>query len=406
MEQSIYDSLTIGAPDNISIAHQQYKLDTSADKVNLAVGAYRDDTNSPVIFNCVAQATLELIKDKMFDHEYLPPDGAVKFTTLSRDIVFGANISTTKHIASAQCLSGTGSLRIALEFLQKNLACSTVYISNPTWANHEHMVFHCNMQPKKYRYWNEEQMEIDFEGMISDLERASERSIIILHASGHNPTGLDISQTQWTKVAEVCKQRRLIPLFDNAYQGFVSGNLHTDAWAIRHFSDQDMELVVAQSFAKSMGLYGERVGCLHFLCKTKTAMETVLFNVKRMIRAHYSNPPAFGSKIVSMILGNSSLYDCWISELATCVQRMNTQRMLLYKHLHDQGICSKSWQYIKEGRGMFLLLPLSKNQIKVLQEKYRIYLTDDGRISLTGINSNNVGKVTNAIASVLQANID
>lgn len=254
-----------------------YKNDKNPKKVNLGVGAYRDNDGKPYVFPIVRKVEAEIVANHTLDKEYLPIDGLADFTKGARGVMFGFNspLVNDPRVVSVQTLSGTGALRVIADFLVKHRP-SALYVSNPTWGNHNAVFGAANLPVRQYRYFHKQTRGLDIEGMIADLDAATAGSAVLLHVCAHNPTGVDPTPEQWQRIADVCKKRQLYPFFDSAYQGFTSGSLDKDAIGIRMFVDQGFELCVAQSFAKTMGLYGERTGCLHFVCADKDTAARVL----------------------------------------------------------------------------------------------------------------------------------
>jgi len=257
-------------PDPIIGLSAAYKADKFAKKVNLGIGAYRDDDGKPYVFKVVRDAEAKIVANHKLDKEYAPQTGLADFQKGARGVLFGFDHKdvTSGRVTTAQTLSGTGALSIIGQFLKKYRP-APIYVSNPTWGNHNTVFAACGLEVRQYRYFHKKTMGLDFEGMIADLKAATPGSCVMLHTCAHNPTGVDPTMDQWKAIAEVCKENQLYPFFDTAYQGFVSGNLDKDGQGLRYFLDQGFEMVIAQSFAKIMGLYGERTGALHFVCGSK-----------------------------------------------------------------------------------------------------------------------------------------
>lgn len=258
------------------------------------------------------------------------------YITGTQKLLFGADSPVIKdgRVASVQTISGTGSLRVGFEFLGTYLP-RTVLISNPTWLNHKAIVEKARLKWVEYPYYNEKTKGVDIEGMIKALETAEPGAIVLLHACAHNPTGVDPTQNDWKRIAQVMKKNSLFPFFDSAYQGFASGDLNKDAWAIRYFIEQGFQMVVSQSFAKNMGLYGERVGAFHVVCANKETKEKVLSQIRPIIRANYSNPPLHGARIADKILNDKANFEAWSKELKEVAERIILMRTTLRKKLED-----------------------------------------------------------------------
>lgn len=241
-------------------------------------------------------------------YDYLPITGNSDFIELARDSLFGPVAqSLAGKIASVQTVSGTGANHIGARFLLDHLPARTsptrprrVWISDPTWTNHSSIweivaMGNPDFEQATYKYYNPTKSALDFEGMIEGLEAdATEGDILLLHACAHNPTGLDPSREQWLAIAELCQRKGLFPFFDSAYQGFASGDLDLDAWAMREFATRGMEMCVAQSFSKSFGMYGQRVGAFHLVCSTVESATNSFTQLADIQRSEISTPPAYG----------------------------------------------------------------------------------------------------------------
>ena len=288
-------------PDPILSTAIAFKNDTHPKKVNLGIGAYRDNDGKPVVLDSVREAEIAIANDKNEVKEYAPIDGAAPNKELVQTLVFGAgsSIVSSGRIASCQALSGTGSLRVCGEFIKTYMPNSkTIYLPDPSWGNHKAIFQKSGLEVKTYPYWDAAKKNLNFEGMLSGIKAAPSGSIILLHSVAHNPTGIDPTPDQWKQVVEACQTGGLVPVIDNAYQGFASGCLEKDAMATRMFGDSGMEFIICQSFAKNMGLYGERIGMLHIVCKDKDIAAKVLSQIKLVVRPMYSSPPIHGGKLV------------------------------------------------------------------------------------------------------------
>lgn len=340
-----------------------------------------------------------MAEDYSLNHEYLGQLGLEDFSKAAVRMLLGDDNDAIKdgRAVGIQCLSGTGSLRVAGDLLCKHAKFTTIYMSTPTWPNHTLVFKHSGFQNLKfYRYWDAKNRCLNFAGMIEDLENAPEDSVVILHACAHNPTGIDPTEEQWKKIAEVVKARKLFPLFDCAYQGFASGNLEKDSWAIRYFVSQGFELLCAQSFAKNFGLYNERIGNLLLVINDKTALTNILAQVTLIVRGNYSNPPNHGARIVSRVLNNPVYFEEWKGHIQTMANRIFAMRKALKDKLAELNTPG-SWEHITNQIGMFSYTGLNQRQVQHLVEEYHVYLPKDGRISLCGLNTGNVEYVAKAI---------
>jgi len=377
-----------------------YKADTHPNKVNLGIGAYRTEEGKPFVFPVIREAEQAIANDLSLDKEYSPIDGEQAFSKGSRGVLFGWDHPdvTSGRVTSAQTLSGTGALRVIGEFLKK-CRPAPIYISDPTWGNHLQLFGAIGLDVRKYRYFDKATKGLDFAGMMEDLRSATPGSCVLLHTCAHNPTGVDPSLQQWQTIAEVCKERGLYPFFDTAYQGFVTGDLDKDGQGLRYFLNQGFEMVIAQSFAKIMGLYGERTGALHFVCNDKATAARVLSQVKVIIRTNYSSPPKHGARIASMILNKPQMRQQWLNELVVVTDRITRMRKLLRERLEAVG-ARGTWNHVTDQIGMFSFTGLTVAQSEQMVKKHHIYMTKNGRISVAGLTAKNADYVARAIKDV------
>lgn len=294
---SKFESVEQAPADPILGVTQAFRADDDERKLNLGVGAYRNDNLQPVVLNVVRKAEERVVAQKN-NKEYLPIDGFAPFNKVSAELMFGEDSALLKDgkIVTLQSLSGTGSLRVGAAFINRFFPGTSVYIPNPSWGNHKNIFADAGVSVQQYKYFDKETIGLDFEGMKADLKAAPAGSVVILHACAHNPTGIDPTVAQWKEILEICEAGELLPFFDSAYQGFASGDLITDAFAVRMFAEAGLEMLVSQSYAKNLGLYGERVGALHCVAKDPENAKRALSQLKRLARALYSNPPTTGAR--------------------------------------------------------------------------------------------------------------
>lgn len=338
-----------------------------------------------------------------FIQEYLGITGDAEFCDLAQKLCFGEDSEAVKsgRICSVQTLSGTGSLRVGLEFLAKFFPKATVYMSNPTWGNHKTIIGRVGLKMKYFSYWDAQKRCLDEPGMMRDLSGAQPGDIVLLHACAHNPTGVDPTQEQWHKIADIIKRKQLLTFFDTAYQGFASGNPDRDAYSIRYWTKMGMELVVSQSFAKNFGLYNERIGGFHVVTGSAHQAKAAKSQISLIIRPMYSNPPVHGARIVKAILGDKKLRAQWMSEMQEMSQRIDVCRKLLYKEL-TQLKTPGTWEHITSQIGMFSFTGLTKAQVAVMTKKHHVYMLSNGRISMAGVNKKNAAYLARAIDDVVR----
>jgi aspartate aminotransferase len=389
----------MGPPDPILGVTVAFKNDTNPNKLNLGVGAYRDDAGQPYILNCVRQAEKRIYESKV-NHEYAPIGGPPEFTKVAASLLFGADAKEIKEnrVATVQTLSGTGALRVAGQFLKRFFPNTEVYLPEPTWGNHKPIFKDSGFALKSYTYYDGKG-GLNFEGLTKDLHAAPNNSIVLLHACAHNPTGVDPSLNQWKEMSKLFKQKGHFPFFDAAYQGFASGDPAKDALPMRYFLDDGHNLLVCQSFAKNFGLYGERIGALHFVPSSEEEAKRVLSQLLIVIRPMYSNPPIYGARVIAEILGDKELSKEWYREVKVMADRIITMRQSLVAELKKVG-SKKDWSHITNQIGMFCFTGLNPDQVAILKDKWHVYMTGDGRISMAGVFSTKVKYLAEAIHDV------
>jgi aspartate aminotransferase len=395
---SVFSHVVQAPEDPILGVTVAYNKDPSPLKVNLGVGAYRTEEGKPLVLNVVKKAEQSLVNDPSRFKEYLPITGLAEFNKLSAKLIFGADSPAIEEnrVATVQCLSGTGSLRVGGDFLAKHYHERSIYIPVPTWGNHPKIFMMAGLKPMSYRYYDPSTRGLDIQGLVEDLSAAPEGSIVLLHACAHNPTGVDPTPEQWEQIRQLVRSRSLLPFFDSAYQGYASGSLDKDAHAVRLFVADGGELLMAQSYAKNMGLYGERVGALSIICRSADVAGKVESQLKLVIRPMYSNPPLHGASIVATILRSQELFHEWTIELKAMADRIITMRQELFDALQARGTPG-DWSHIIKQIGMFTFTGLNKEQVAFMTREYHIYMTSDGRISMAGLNKKNLPQLADAI---------
>lgn len=373
-----------------------FAADERSNKVNLGVGAYRNEKGQPVVLAAV-RAAEEWIFSKKLHKEYLPIEGHPLYLNESIKLIYGADISS-ERFAALQTVGGLSALRVMADFFVHE-GCKDIYISDPSWPNHEPTFYKAGMSVHTYPYYNPQTHTIDFEGMCGAIKQMPKRSVILLQACCHNPTGLDLSREQWKILSELIKSQKIIPFFDLAYQGF-GASLEEDAWPIRYFVSQNHELFTASSYSKNLGLYGERVGVLSWCVESEIISKGLLSHVKSIVRGMYSNPPMHGALIVATILESPVLKKNWIDELREMQKRIEEMRIQLMLRLNGKNI-HQNFNFMQSQKGMFSLSGLDPSQVHKLQKEYGIYMLPNGRISIPGLTNTNIEYVAQSIATVV-----
>jgi len=391
-----------GPPDPILGVTEAFKRDTDKRKINLGVGAYRDENGKPYVLPSVREAE-QMVVNKSLDKEYLPITGLSDFTSAAARLAYGADSAPIKEgrLAITQSVSGTGALRIGAAFMAKFYPeHKQLYMPTPTWGNHIPIAKDSGLEPKQYAYYDKSTVALDFEGLKRDMRNAPNKSVFLLHACAHNPTGVDPTQEQWREIAQIFKEKEHFPWFDMAYQGFASGDVDRDAFAPRYFVEQGMQIVLSQSFAKNMGLYGERVGAFSIVCASPEEKAKVDSQIKILVRPLYSNPPVHGARIASTILNDDKRYAQWLGEVKGMADRIIGMRTQLFDLLVKDLGSKKNWDHIKNQIGMFCFTGLQPEQVEKLISEHHVYLTKDGRISMAGVTPHNIEHLARSIHAV------
>ncbi|PBL01057.1 glutamic oxaloacetic transaminase AAT1 [Armillaria gallica] len=402
---STWSAVPAGPPDPILGVSEAFKADKDSRKINLGVGAYRDGTGKPYVLTSVKKAE-DLIATNHPDKEYLPITGLPEFTKNAAKLAYGADSVPLNQgaIAVTQSISGTGALRIGGAFLARHYPHSKViYLPTPSWGNHTPIFRDSGLEVRNYRYFDKGTVGLDFEGLKADLKAAPEQSIVLLHACAHNPTGIDPTPEQWKEISDIVQEKKLFPFFDMAYQGFASGSTSRDAFAVRHFVSQGHQVALAQSFAKNMGLYGERVGAFSLTTADPAEKARVDSQLKIVIRPMYSNPPMHGALIANGILSDPALYSEWEAEVKGMADRIISMRERLYNMLSKDLKTPGEWGHIKSQIGIFT--GLTQPQTKALAEKAHVYMTADGRISMAGLNAGNIEYFAESVDAAVKGNL-
>lgn len=394
---AFFGKVSLGPPDPILGLSVAFNADKHPSKVNLGVGVYRGDDNKPFVLECVKRVSDKAMSGNL---EYAPITGVPTFVERAQVLAFAdAPAVQEKRIASSQSLSGTGALRVAADFLSRFAPSKKILVPNPTWGNHLNIFRDAGLDVGRYAYYDAPRNALDFGGLLKDLNAASENTIVLLHACAHNPTGIDPTVEEWKEIVDTIRRKRLFPFVDMAYQGFASGDLDRDAFATRLIAKELPNMALAQSFAKNFGLYGTRVGGVHFVCQDASETERVLSQLKILIRPMYSNPPITGARVIDAVLSDAELTAQWKSELKGMADRMNGIRRRLVQELASVG-SQRDWNHITSQIGMMAFTGLNKDQVTRLKEEFHVYMTDDGRAAISGLNTGNVQYVAKAFHEV------
>jgi aromatic-amino-acid transaminase len=397
---SLFSAVEMAPRDPILGLNEAFNADPRPTKVNLGVGVYTNEDGKIPLLRAVAAAEKARIEAHA-PRGYLPIDGIPAYDKAVQNMLFGADspLIGEGRVVTVQAVGGTGALKVGADFLKRLLPDAEVAISDPSWENHRALFEAAGFPVSGYRYYDAASHGLNRAGMLEDLRALPARSIVVLHACCHNPTGVDLAPADWQAVLEVLRERQHVPFLDMAYQGFGDG-IEQDASAVRLFAESGLDFFVSSSFSKSFSLYGERVGALSIVTASKDEESRVLSQIKRIIRTNYSNPPTHGAIIVASVLGNPELRALWEAELAEMRERIRSMRTSMVEQLAALG-AKRDFSFVAQQRGMFSYSGLSADQVERLKSEFGIYAVSTGRICVAALNTRNLETVTRAITQVL-----
>jgi aspartate aminotransferase len=378
-----------------------FRGDADPRKVDLGVGVYRDDRGNTPVVRAVAQAE-QAVLARQSTKSYIAPAGNAGFNQAMERLVLGEDhpALAAGRVRTIQSPGGCGALRLGAELIRVASPQSVVHVSTPTWANHVPLLSGSGLELARYPYFDPGSGGVNFAAMLEAINKLPARAVVLLHASCHNPTGADLSESQWRELLAVFKQRGLLPYIDMAYQGLGAG-VAEDAFGIRRFAAELPEVVIAVSCSKNFGLYRERTGALHVVSESSAAADAALSQLVRIARSIYSMPPDHGAAIVHEILGNEALRSSWVEELSGMRTRIQGLRNELVRRL-AAVYPQRSFGYIATQRGMFSYLGIETSQVRQLREQRHVYMTDDSRINIAGLSTDNLGYFADSVAQVLR----
>lgn len=396
---SLFSAIEMAPRDPILGLNETFNADTRSHKVNLGVGVYFDEAGRIPLMQAVVRAEEKHLQARLA-RGYLPIEGVISYGNAVQKLLFGEQspLLQNKQVVTVQSIGGTGALRLGADFILTLPNSGVVAISNPSWENHRALFTTAGYQVQDYTYYDPATHGLNLPAMLADIESLPERSVVVLHACCHNPTGVDLTAENWQEVIALMQRKNHIPFLDIAYQGFGEG-IEEDAIAVRLFAESGMNFFVSSSFSKSFSFYGERVGALSVVTESAEAADRVLSQVKRVIRTNYSNPPTHGATIVSTVLNNPELNALWQQELAGMRHRIQLMRELMVQQLKEKG-ARQDFSFVTQQCGMFSYSGLNPVQVERLREEFGIYAVSTGRICVAALNHSNIDAVTDAMVAV------
>ena len=396
----MFEHLEPYAGDPILGLNDAFQKDPRNDKVNVSIGIYFDDAGRIPVLDCVRRAEAQLLAEGG-TKSYLPIEGSAPMRAAVQNLLFGAGHEavTSGRVATIQSVGSSGGLKVGADFIHRWLPGSAVWVSDPTWDNHRSMFEGAGVAVQAYPYYDSTTGGVQFDTMLQTLHGLPARSVVLLHACCHNPTGVDLSPQQWQALIPVLRERELLPFVDLAYQGYGDG-IESDALAVRALAASGMVFVVVNSFSKSMSVYGERAGALSVVCASAAEADLVLGQLKATVRRNYSSPGLHAAGIVTRVLTDPALRADWEGDVATMRERILAMRRSLH-HMLQAKVPGRDLGYFLTQRGMFSYTGLSAAQVDRLREEFGVYMLRSGRICLAGLNTGNVERTAAAMAEVL-----
>lgn len=397
----MFQSLSALPADPILGLMASYRADTNPKKIDLGIGVYKDESGHTPVMSAIKKAEDLLLKSQT-TKTYVGPTGAADYNDAVGLLILGEALNTSlgKRRVTVQAPGGCGGLRLAAEFIKKANSDATVWVSNPTWANHIPLLGSAGLKIAEYPYYDYATHSVRFDEMLECLDKVPAGDVVLLHGCCHNPCGADLSQEQWQQVRDVALKQNFTVFIDLAYQGLGDG-LNEDVYGVRLMAEALSELIVVTSCSKNFGLYRERVGALTMICDTPTAASVATTQIAAAARAMYSMPPDHGAALVQMILNNATLRHEWDKELTEMRNRINGLRAQFVAQLKTIGV-EEDFSFIEREKGMFSFLGVNVEQVQSLVKDYSIYLVNSSRINVAGINDDNIEYLATSLATVLK----
>jgi aspartate aminotransferase len=394
------DRLNAVAPDPILGIIAAHAADTNPNKIDLGIGVYKDEAGNTPILDSVRKAE-QILDNTQTSKTYLGPPGVAGFNSAMTDLIFGADSAALRdqRVRTIQTPGGTGAIRVGADLLNAALPGTTVWVSDPTWANHNAIFPAAGLAMAVYPYFDPQSSSLRFDDMMAALRQRGPDDVVLFHACCHNPSGVSPTPEQWDEITDVAAERGFLPFIDMAYQGFERG-IEEDACSVRLFTEKCPEVVVASSCSKNFAVYRERTGAISVVCKDSGKASDVVTVINALTRKNYSMPPSHGPGIIDIILHDAELTTLWRSEVDAMRERINVLRAMLVERIAAAGI-ERDFSFLERQSGMFSFLGLSVEQVRRLREEYSIYTVDSARVNIASFNQRNIDYFVDALKTVL-----
>ena len=396
----MFDRLNAVPPDPILGIISAYAADPSATKIDLGIGVYRDEQGNTPILECVKQAE-QILDSTETTKSYLGPPGVAGFNSAMTRLIFGADSAVVNEdrVRTIQTPGGTAALRVGADLIKTASPDTTIWASDPTWANHDAIVPAAGLRMENYPYFDRDLSDLRFGDMMIALQDKGPGDVVLFHACCHNPCGVSPDPQQWEAITDLAAERGFTPMIDMAYMGFERG-IEEDTLAVRLFAEKCPEVLVASSCSKNFAVYRERVGAISVVCGTPGKAADVVTVINSITRKNYSMPPTHGTGIIDIILHSDELTALWREEVAGMRNRINGLRKIMSAKISEAGI-EKDFSFLQRQSGMFSFLGLSVDQVRQLREEYSIYTVDSARVNVASFNDNNIDYFIKALKTVL-----
>jgi len=396
----MFDRLDAVPPDPILGIISAYAADPSPRKIDLGIGVYRDEDGETPILKCVKQAE-QILDSTQTSKTYLGPPGVVGFNSAMTGLIFGDDSAVLKEdrVRTVQTPGGTGALRVASDLVAEASPDATIWVSDPTWANHNAIFPASGLRMATYPYFDRESNDLRYEDMMDALRQRGPADVVLFHACCHNPCGVSPSPEQWEAITDLAAERGFLPMIDMAYMGFERG-IEEDTLAVRLFAEKCPELLVASSCSKNFAVYRERVGAISVVCGRSKKAADVLTVINSLTRKNYSMPPTHGTGIIDIILHSDELSGLWREEVAGMRNRINGLRHTLSGKITAAGI-EKDFSFLQRQTGMFSFFGLSVEQVRRLRDEFSIYTVDSARVNVASFNDSNIDYFVSSLKTVL-----
>ena len=392
----MFENLSAPKPDAILALLGTYNADTRPDKMNLGVGVYMNEKGETIILDSVKEAEARLLKAEK-TKTYVGLAGDKGYNQAMQEIVFGDAIAD-ERINGVQATGGSGALRVLSKLTARMRPNAKIYVSTPTWPNHYALLQTEHSEVEEYPYFDEKTCSVDFAAMTAKLRTLTANDVVVLHGCCHNPTGANLTNAQWDEVAEIAVEVGFLPFIDIAYQGFGDG-LDADAYGVRKLASSVDEMLVAVSCSKNFGIYRDRVGCAFAIGKDQASADLANANMQNISRGIYSMPPDHGASVVRIIWDNPELRKQWQDELVAMCTRMTSLRNTLADEFKRQS-GGDQFEFVRIHRGMFSLIGLSVEQVIELRDVHGIYMIEDSRVNIAGLQLENIPRLVKSVLAV------